>query len=111
MINYEVEKNNKPKKSNKAEIENKIKKLNDLYINDFITLEEYKEKHSFYKSKIIEDEISTPKINIETYRKLLNIDFNETYMKLDKIDKRAFWRSFIKKIKINNDCNVELEFY
>lgn len=111
LINYEVQKNNKPKKSNKAEIENKIKKLNDLYINDFITLEEYKEKHSFYKSKIIEDEMPTKEINIETYRALLNIDFNETYMKLDKIDKRAFWRSFIKKIKLTRDCNVELEFY
>ncbi|WP_368262724.1 recombinase family protein, partial [Clostridium disporicum] len=47
IVDYEFKKKNKPKKSNKVEIENKIKKLNDLYINDFITLEEYKKKHEF----------------------------------------------------------------
>lgn len=111
LVNYEVEKRNRPKKSNKSEIENKIKKLNDLYINDFITLDEYKEKHALYKSKIIEDESPVDDIAIETYKKLLKIDFKESYMKLDKIDKRAFWRSFIKEIKIDHDCNVKLKFH
>ena len=98
-------------KSNKTEIENKIKKLNDLYINDFITLEEYKEKHEFYKSKIIEDECPQDEFNIESYKEMLNIDFKETYMNLDREDKRAFWRSFIKEIKIDHECNVKLKFH
>ncbi len=77
IVDNELKKKNKPKKSNKIEIENKIKKLNDLYINDFITLEEYKEKHAFYKSKIIEDEDFKDTYNIEMYKKMLNIDFKE----------------------------------
>lgn len=111
IVDYEVKKKNKPKKSNKPEIENKIKKLNDLYINDFITLEEYKEKHDFYKSKIIEDECPQDEFNIEAYKKMLNIDFKETYINLDREDKRAFWRSFIKEIKIDHECNVKLKFH
>lgn len=111
IVDYEVKKKNKPKKSNKTEIENKIKKLNDLYINDFITLEEYKEKHEFYKSKIIEDECPQDEFNIESYKEMLNIDFKETYMNLDREDKRAFWRSFIKEIKIDHECNVKLKFH
>lgn len=111
IVDYEVKKKNKPKKSNKTEIENKIKKLNDLYINDFISLEEYKEKHEFYKSKIIEDECPQDEFNIEYYKEMLNIDFKETYMNLDREDKRAFWRSFIKEIKIDHECNVKLKFH
>lgn len=111
IVDYEVKKKNKPKKSNKTEIENKIKKLNDLYINDFISLEEYKEKHEFYKSKIIEDECPQDEFNIESYKEMLNIDFKETYMNLDREDKRAFWRSFIKEIKIDHECNVKLKFH
>lgn len=111
IVDYEVKKKNKPKKSNKTEIENKIKKLNDLYINDFITLEEYKEKHEFYKSKIIEDECPQDEFNIESYKEMLNIDFKKTYMNLDREDKRAFWRSFIKEIKIDHECNVKLKFH
>lgn len=111
IIDYEVKKKNKPKKSNKVEIENKIKKLNDLYINDFITLEEYKQKHEFYKSKIIEDENLQEDLDVETYRKMLNINFEEKYINLDREDKRAFWRSFIKEIKIDHDCNVQLKFH
>lgn len=111
IVDHEVKKKNKPKKSNKVEIENKIKKLNDLYINDFITLEEYKQKHQFYKSKIIEDESLQEEFNIESYKKLLNINFEEDYQKLDREDKRAFWRSFIKEIKIDHDCNVKLKFH
>ncbi|MBC5626850.1 recombinase family protein [Clostridium sp. NSJ-49] len=111
IVDYEFKKKNKPKKSNKVEIENKIKKLNDLYINDFITLEEYKKKHEFYKSKIIEDENPQDEFNIEAYKKMLNIDFDEKYIKLDREDKRAFWRSFIEEIKVDHDGNVKLKFH
>lgn len=110
IVDNELKKKNSPKKSNKTEIENKIKKLNDLYINDFITLEEYKEKHAFYKSKIIEDEDFKDTYNIEMYRKMLNIDFKEKYIKLEREDKRAFWRSFIEEIKIDHDGNIKLKF-
>ena len=111
IVDYEFKKKNKPKKSNKVEIENKIKKLNDLYINDFITLEEYKKKHEFYKSKIIEDKNPQDEFNIDTYKKMLNIDFDEKYIKLDREDKRAFWRSFIEEIKVDHDGNVKLKFH
>lgn len=111
IVDYEFKKKNKPKKSNKVEIENKIKKLNDLYINDFITLEEYKKKHEFYKSKIIEDENPQDEFNIDAYKKMLTIDFDEKYIKLDREDKRAFWRSFIEEIKVDHDGNVKLKFH
>lgn len=111
IVDNELKKKNKPKKSNKIEIENKIKKLNDLYINDFITLEEYKEKHAFYKSKIIEDNYLKDTSNIEMYKKMLNIDFEEKYLKLEREDKRAFWRSFIKEIRIDHDGNIKLKFH
>lgn len=111
IVDNELKKKNKPKKSNKIEIENKIKKLNDLYINDFITLEEYKEKHAFYKSKIIEDNDFKDTSNIEMYKKMLNINFEEKYMKLEREDKRAFWRSFIEEIRIDHDGNIKLKFH
>lgn len=111
IVDLEFKKKNKPRKSNKVEIENKIKKLNDLYINDFITLEEYKEKHEFYKSKIIEDENLKEEFDIEAYKKMLNIDFEEKYINLDREGKRAFWRSFIEEIKIDHEGNVKLKFH
>lgn len=111
IMNYEIKKKNKPKKSNKSEIEGKIKRLSDLYIDNFITLEEYKEKHEFYMSKLVVDDNSQEEFNIELYKEMLNIDFKESYFNLNREDKRAFWRSFIKEIKIDHDSNIKLKFH
>lgn len=110
IMNYDIKKKNKPKKSNKSEIEGKIKRLSDLYINNFITLEEYKEKHDFYMSKLVVDDSLNEEFNIDLYKEMLNIDFDESYFKLNREDKRAFWRSFIKEIKVDHEANVKLIF-
>ncbi|MDB2087548.1 hypothetical protein PMZ64_17315, partial [Clostridium paraputrificum] len=80
------------------------------YINKFITLEEYKEKHDFYMSKLVVDDSLNEEFNIELYKEMLNIDFDENYFKLNREDKRAFWRSFIKEIKVDHEANVKLIF-
>ena len=39
-----LEETAKPVKSNKKAIEKKMQKLNDLYVNDFIDMDKYREK-------------------------------------------------------------------
>lgn len=47
--------------------------------------------------------------DLSVYEDLLNSDWKELYNALNKENKRAFWRKYIKRIKLNDDgvvCDV-----
>ena len=100
IITVELEeKNRKSLKSNRKQIDAKLLKLNDLYINGFVTMEKYKEDYAKLQSQIIEPEIS-PKTDLTAVKKVLEGNFKDKYEMLTEEKKRAFWRGLIKEIKI-----------
>lgn len=110
VISVEKLEEKKPtKKSNKKAIEKKLLKLNDLYVNDFITMDEYKEKYASLQSQII-DETEETKKDLTALKKFLEGDFKEIYKTLDIQGKRALWRSVIKEIKVRNREIVDVVF-
>lgn len=91
-------------KSNRKAIEKKLLKLNDLYVNDFIDMDKYKQEYALLQSQII-DEPETTKKDLTVLKKFLESNIKDIYKTLNTEEKRALWRSVIKEIKV---CKKEI---
>ena len=96
-------------KSNKKAIEKKLLKLNDLYVNDFISMDEYKEKYAALQKQIIDEPEETKK-DLTVLKKFLEGNFKDVYNTLNIEEKRALWRSVIKEIKVYKKEIIEVVF-
>ena len=103
------EKKMKTLKSNRKQIEAKLQKLNDLYINDFITMEKYKEDYAKLQSQIVEPE-NAPQIDLTAVQNILEGNFKDKYEMLSEGKKRAFWRGLIKEIRMSGKTVESVEF-
>ena len=103
------EKQRKTVKSNRKQIEAKLLKLNDLYINNFITMEKYKEDYAKLQAQIVEPE-EIPKTDLSSIQELLEGDFRSKYEMLTEEQKRSLWRSVIKEIKMFGKTVESVEF-
>lgn len=99
----------KPIKSNRKAIEKKLQKLNNLYVNDFIEMDEYKKEYALLQSQII-DEPEYKKKDLTALRNFLESDFKKSYSSLNNMEKRVVWRSIIKEIKAYQKEVVEVIF-
>ena len=104
-----VEQKQTPVKSNRKKIEKKLEKLNDLYVNEFIDMEKYKQEYALLQSQII-DEAEPEKKDLTAIKKFLEGDIMDIYSTLSIEEKRALWRSVIKEIKIYKKEIVEVVF-
>ena len=111
---YEIEKlnnnvDNSTVKNQISAIKRKLSKLKDLYLNDLITLEEYKHDQASMTEELnkLEKSIIVPKTdNIEKIESLLAEDWNESYEHLSREEKRNAWRILIGKITVNTDRSI-----
>lgn len=88
----------------------KLGKLKDLYLNDLITLEEYKRDQESFSERIeeLQAEESTQKLpNFEVAEKLLEDGWESVYNNMSKEQKQEFWRILIKEIIIFPDRHIE----
>lgn len=103
-----------PVKDRSAQIkvlETKIRKLKELYVNDLITLEEYKADKEEYQKQIEELSDESPReADPEQLRKLLETNFEEMYDHMEKPEKRRFWRAILKEIRFGKDRTIDLYF-
>lgn len=103
------EPNSKSVKNQIASIKKKLSKLKDLYLNDLITLEEYKVDQAAMTSQIdeLEKSVIAPKIdNIEKIEAILAEDWSESYENLSRSAKRNAWRIIIKQVIVNPDRSI-----
>ena len=114
LQNYKAEFEIKTKevdyKAQRNKIEKKIKRLKDLYINELITLDEYKADLSKFNTeldKIPTDDIKTDFKAIET---LLHMDIEELYSQLTHEERQVLIRSVVKGIKVDAQNKMSLEF-
>lgn len=112
MLSFKAEAKEKKKtpKIDKISIEKKINKLNDLYINDFISLDEYKLKREKYEDQLNIREIKQEEIDTSVYNEILNSDFTTIYNAFSREEKRTFWRNILKKIEININKDMQIFF-
>ena len=95
-----------------ANLQKKIDKLKDLYLNDLIDLEEYKRDKEAYIEQIAELEAAdnATETNAEAARQLLATDFEKTYTEWSDADKRRFWRGILKAVHFNKDRVIDPDF-
>lgn len=112
ITEYEIE--NKPIINNSAKrssIEKKIVKLKELYLNDLITLDEYKEDKVKYEAELskLPDIEFKPK-DLSVIKNILNTNVVSVYSTMTIQEKNMFWRSFIDIIILDENHNMEIRF-
>lgn len=107
-IKKEINNKNKINSINK-----KIELLRDLYLDELISKDDYKNKYqdlmtklNFFETK----EVNIVENNIEHLENFLKLDFKEIYTGLDNIDKRRLWLSIIDKIIIGKGKSIKIVF-
>lgn len=105
---------NRPKrKSNRAQIEKKLKKLKNLYIDDDMTWEEYQKKKEKILADLIEEEPEpdAPEVaDLEKIQAVLNSGVLELYKDFTPEEKREFWRGILRRIVLKKGQVVAVEF-
>ena len=87
-------------KSNRKAIEQKLLRLNALFVNGFIDMEKYKADFDDLQSQIVD--IDPEPVKDQTHlQEFMESNFEETYYLLPPIEKQAFWRTIIKEIRVS----------
>lgn len=111
IVSVEVEeKQSKPKKNNKAAIEKKMQRLNDLYINGYIDMEKYKSDYAELQALIVDESEKTAKKDLAAVKNFLQGDFKTIYSTLSAEEKQTLWRSVIKEIRVFGKDIVDIKF-
>lgn len=98
--------------SKRRNLEHKLQKLKELYLNDLITMDEFKvdrEKLMQQLDKIKSDD-SQPVKDLSYLKNFLKTDFENIYGSLSIPEKRELWRSIIREIRVDHERNVRIIF-
>lgn len=113
IINYDVEVQKRKNVDSKIKaLEDKIKRLKDLYVNGIITIEELKSDMDKYQLEIdnLRAESMRPERDLSELKQLLNDDFEEIYKTLSSSEKRQLWHSVLKEIRFDKDRKLSFVF-
>ena len=104
-----AERKKKTRSTDKAVLKRKLTKLKELYMDDLITIEEYKKDYQIYTAALqqIPDEVpeETPP-DFSAVERMLQADFKSIYDSLTREEKRTLWRSAISEIRVDRDNNI-----
>lgn len=96
-----------------AKLQGKVDKLKELFINDLISLEEYKsdkEKLTAQIEALQAEAAEEPTVNTEALKQLQGMNFRGIYEGMDPDEKRRLWRAIIKVIWFDEERNINVEF-
>lgn len=95
-----------------AALQKKAERLKELYVNDLITLEEYKTDKERYMNEIaaLSAETTPPPVDTSALEELLSQDITVYYSTLSASEKARFWRSILKKIILSHDRTITMVF-
>lgn len=89
-------------RATKNKLRKKLERLKELYLNEIISIEEYKIDRIALENQIESiPDIVEPKQNIMELKRLLASNFETIYSTLSNEEKRKFWRSFIAEIRVH----------
>ena len=73
-----------------------------MYLNEVINLEEYKKYRAEYEEQLAAlPDMEQPIKNLKPLKQVLDCNFEIIYNNLNNEEKRAFWRSIIKEIRVS----------
>ena len=94
--------------NNRAQIRRKLSRLKELYMNEIIDLEEYRQDYEMYTAQLEEkpDSPSDKQPNFESVNAILAKGFRSLYDSLAQEEKRTLWRSVIKEIHVDKERQI-----
>lgn len=92
----------------KKQLEAKIEKLKDLYVNDLITMDEFKIDRAKYLEQIesLPQQEATYK-DMEPMKKLLDSKIEEIYHAFTFDEKQRFWRTILQEVRFFSDRSIK----
>ena len=91
-------------------IERKIARLKDLYINELITMDEYKADLSKFNDELNKIPTDIAKADFKAIKSLLDMDISSLYYELTCEERQVLIRSVVKSITIDAENKMSLEF-
>ena len=101
----EKEKEKQKKKQSPEKLRKELDRLNFLVQKGRIEWEYYNEEYSRVDSELndLQNSLPEPAPNYSYLEELLDTDFRTMYDQLSQENRRAFWRSIIQEIHVNED--------
>lgn len=92
----------------RANIRRKLARLQELYVNELIDLENYRRNYELYTAQLAErpEPVGEKRPDFEAVEVLLGNGFRNIYDGLTREEKRTVWRSAIREIHVNNDREI-----
>lgn len=94
----------------RATLLKKIDKLKELFVNDLITLEEFKTDKVEYMRQISELRDDVPVKDLSELRSFMKLDIESIYGTMTNEEKRFLWRSVIREIVADENHNYTVSF-
>ena len=116
IANVEIEelKPRKKKKSKLPALKERLRRLEVIYMSGNKTDDEYiaesKEINGLINAAELEEGGEDTHRDLSQLKELLNIDFKGLYNELNREDKRRFWRTLIKRIYVQGNSIVSVDF-
>ena len=107
---YEINAKQTDYTAKRNKLERKIARLKDLYINELITLDEYKADLSKFNSELVKIPTDDIKVDLKAIETLLSMDIESLYYELTCEERQILIRSVVKRIVIDKDNKMSLEF-
>ncbi|MBR4857132.1 MAG: recombinase family protein [Bacteroidaceae bacterium] len=95
--------------NNEKSIRRKQARLKEMYMEDFFTMEEFKQKHAELEAQIVRPPRHGKK-DLQEIKNLIEGDVLAVYETLDREEKRALWRGIIESIEIRRGKIVGVNF-
>ena len=101
-------------KSNKAQIEKRLERLEDLYINDeTMSRERYEQKRAEILAKLVEpgpDGTEDELRSLEALQQIFGRSFDQIYEGLTDLEKQQFWHGVIDSVTIRDGGIADVNF-
>lgn len=93
-------------------VRGKLNRLKELYINDLITMDEFKADRAALTERLnylieIDQPVTPP--NMDALDAALAVGWREKYLELGKEDKREVWRTMLREIRVYPDRRIEFD--
>lgn len=99
--------------SDAAKIKRKLEKLYDLFMDDLIDKDAYRQKYDALQFQLKQCQTSTvsPARDLSAVKELLSKDWESVYNTFSKPEKNAFWKSFVRSMALYEDGSIDIDFF
>ena len=107
---YEIKAKQSDNTAKRKKLERKIARLEDLYLNELITLDEYKADLSRFNDELDKIPTDNMKVDLKAIETLLSMDIEHLYYELNCEERQMLIRSVVKQITVDKNNKMELHF-